>query len=61
MFQDYKYEMQMEAERLAYEIYGKDFYDLPADLQATVYDDGQNSWIDKRMAEADAARDRQDD
>ena len=45
---DYKYEMQMEAERLAEERFGVDFYDLPENEQYNVFLDAEVNWSEKK-------------
>jgi hypothetical protein len=55
---DYKYEIQMEAERLAEERFGVDFYDLPENEQYNVFLDAEVNWSEKKAAQAEAAYDR---
>lgn len=54
---DYKYEMQMIAEEKAEEEYGMDFYDLPSDVQSSVFGEAEQEYIDRRMMQADLMRD----
>ena len=60
---DYKYEMQQLAEQAAEEQYGKDFSELPPDVQGKLYSDAMDDWGDQQSARAedarDAARDRE--
>ena len=57
MHGDYKYAMQMEAEEIAEQEYGCDFYDLPDSLQTVIYERGMDKWRDKQFARADQLRD----
>ena len=56
-------EMQELAEQQAEEKYGKDFSELPANVQNQLYTEAMSDWHDNRMADAenasDAARDRE--
>lgn len=60
---DYKYEMQLLAEQAAEEKYGKDFSELPSDLQDELYHHAIDDWHDQRAESADmmhdAARDKE--
>ncbi len=47
---DYKYDMQMIAEELAENRYGKDFYDLDDDTQYAVFNEAMGEYSD-RMAD----------
>ena len=47
--EDYKYQMQLIAEEMAEERYGKDFYDLPQDVQFTLYDEAMNQYVERRL------------
>jgi hypothetical protein len=49
MSSDYKYDMQMIAEELAEERYGKDFYDLPDEVQYRLYDEAMNQYVERRI------------
>ena len=58
MFHDYKYAMQMEAERIAEDATGVEFDQLPAEEQEYFYLKGEESYRDRQMAAAEAALDR---
>ncbi len=53
---DYKYEIQLIAEELAEERYGKDFYDLSQDEQYTVFTEAQKQWVERQCDHADYLR-----
>lgn len=46
---DYKFDMQMIAEELASERYGKDFYDLPAEQRDALFNEAMENWIERRL------------
>ena len=54
---DYKYEMQMLAEREAEEVYGKDFYELSQDEQYRVFRGAEEAWVEKMAGSADGRED----
>lgn len=56
---DYKYDMQLIAERIAQEQYGKDFDDLSTDLQIEVFGDATREWSDRQADRADYLRKRE--
>lgn len=55
---DYKYEAQLLAEQKAEELYDKDFYSLPSDIQDRLYRGAMEDWTEQQYAAAEA---RQDD
>lgn len=57
---DYKYAAQVKAEELAEERYGKDYYDLPEDVQCKLYEEGMQAYIDSQVSAADALNDREE-
>lgn len=58
MFDDYKWAMQMEAEEIAEDEFGVDFYDLPQDKQLDVYQRGMDRYRDKILSRTDELLDR---
>jgi len=46
---DYKYDMQMIAEELAEERFGKDFYDLPQDVQFQLFEEAMGQYVERRV------------
>jgi len=54
---DYKYEMQLLAEQTAEEVYGKDFYELPQNVQDKVYNGAITDWMNSKVAAAEALKD----
>ena len=57
MSSDYKYDIAMEAEAIAENEYGMDFYKLPAAIQSKVYERGMDAWRDKQLGRADYLND----
>ena len=57
MSTDYKYDIAMEAEAIAENEYGMDFYKLPASIQSKVYERGMDAWRDKQLSRADYLND----
>jgi hypothetical protein len=55
---DYKYEMQMIAEELAFDETGQEFYDLSQDDQYEFFIQAEEKWIDRITAKTDADYDR---
>jgi len=55
---DYKGWIQNRAEELAEEQYGKEFYDLPENIRASVYNQAYNDRADYEADRIDAAYDR---
>jgi hypothetical protein len=55
---DYKYEMQMEAERIAQEEYASEFYDLKEDQRYDIFRRAETNWAEKKAAQAEDAYDR---
>jgi hypothetical protein len=55
---DYKYEMQLLAEQRAEEVYGKDFSELPSDVQDRLFTGASEAWIDNKHAQAESLEDR---
>lgn len=53
---DYKYEMQLLAEEIAEQRYGKEFYDLTADQQYECFTAGSDKWVEQRCDQADYLR-----
>lgn len=57
---DYKYAIQLRAEELADKRHGKEFYELPDELQSEIYTAASNSYWesfdDYMLNRADAAR-----
>lgn len=53
---DYKWDMQVIAEELAEKLYGKDFYDLPADAQYAVYNQAIQTYTERLCDRADYLR-----
>ena len=58
MSYDYKWSVQEHAMQEAEDKYGKDFYDLPDNLQAEVYEHALEAERDSLLARADALHDR---
>jgi hypothetical protein len=50
---DYKYEMQVIAEEIAQECYGKDFYELTPHQQFTTFSEAEGRWVDRISARTD--------
>jgi len=46
---DYKYDMQMIAEELAEERFGKDFYELPQETQFQLFDEAMAQYVERRV------------
>jgi hypothetical protein len=55
---DYKYEMQMIAEQVAYDDYGCDFFDLSSETQYNIFRKAEDTWSENMMAEAESLSDR---
>lgn len=55
---DYKYQIQQFAERIAGEIYGCDFYELSAQLQEEVYEQATEMYKDEYYDIIDMTRER---
>lgn len=53
---DYKWDIQVRAEELAFELYNKDFYDLDTETQYRVYERAMHSWSDSLADRADYLR-----
>lgn len=53
---DYKYDIQMIAEDLAQEKYGKGFYDCTDDQQYELYTVAMETWRDRLCDQADYLR-----
>ena len=53
---DYKYDMQMIAEELAEERYGREFYDLPKNLQYETFSEAMQAYSDRLADRADYLR-----
>ena len=53
MSSDYKYEMQMIAEDLAEQKYGREFYNLPKDTQYQIFLQAEEVWMDKAITAAE--------
>ena len=63
MSSDYKYDMQMIAEELAEERYGKDFYELPSEVQYATFNEAVQEYANRMADRGDylrkAAREKQ--
>jgi hypothetical protein len=46
---DYKYEIQMIAEEIAEDEYGKDYHSLTDELQCAVYSRAMETWSERRV------------
>ena len=53
---DYKYDMQLIAEQIAEDEYGKDFYELSNELQYQVYTRAEREYVERACDRADYAR-----
>ena len=53
---DYKYAMQLVAEELAEERYGKDFYDCTDQQQYELYTEAERTWMERQCDMADYYR-----
>jgi hypothetical protein len=53
---DYKYEMQLIAEQIAEDEYGKDFYELSQDLQYQVFTRAEREYVERACDRADYLR-----
>jgi hypothetical protein len=53
---DYKFDMQMIAEELAEERYGKDFYELSPDQQYETFNDAAHRYSERACDRADYLR-----
>jgi hypothetical protein len=53
---DYKYEMQLLAEEIAKERYGKELYDLTYDKQYECFNSAMNKWTERMCDMADHLR-----
>ena len=56
MSEDRKWNMQMLAEELADKLYGKEFYDLPQNLQMEVYHGATVEYVERLCDRADCLR-----
>ena len=56
MSSDYKYDMQMIAEDLAEERYGKDFYELSPDLRYECFNDAVREYSNRMADRGDYLR-----
>ena len=53
---DYKFDMQLIAEQIAENRYGRDFYELPIELQIEVFGEATQEWSDRQADRADFLR-----
>lgn len=53
---DYKYEMQLLAEEIAEQRYGKEFYELTDDQQYECFMAGSREWCDRMADKGDNLR-----
>jgi hypothetical protein len=53
---DYKYDMQVMAEELAEERFGRDFYSLSDEMQYAIYREAQGNYTDRLADRADFLR-----
>jgi hypothetical protein len=56
MHGDYKYAAQLRAEEIAEQEFGCDFYDLPPERQAEIYERGLHGHVESLMDRADDLR-----
>lgn len=54
---DYKEGIQLEAERIAWEVYDEDFYELSEELQDKVYREAEENYIEGLVGRAEAIYD----
>lgn len=55
---NYKDAIQQHADEIAWENYGKDFYDLPEALQNKVYTEAQERYTDNFASQIDGMKER---
>lgn len=55
----YKDDIQEQADEIAFQKYGKDFYDLSEKQQDEVYEEAQEAYTDNLASQADAMKDRE--
>lgn len=56
---DYKEAIQVHADEIAWDKYGKDFYDLSEDEQDKVYEEAQEQYVDHFTSQIDKMRGRE--